>query len=75
MGHHLPLHVHRASCSCLPAPGVCVLRVCVCALQTYETGLFRTQLEDGIMGLSNQELTIVPKLKVRVYVFVCVCGE
>lgn len=33
--------------------------------QTYETGLFRTQLENGIMGLSNQDLTLVPKLKVR----------
>lgn len=33
--------------------------------QTYETGLFRTQLENGIMGLSFQELTLVPKLKVR----------
>jgi hypothetical protein len=33
--------------------------------QTFETGLFRTQLENGIMGLSNQELTLVPKLKVR----------
>lgn len=32
--------------------------------QTYETGLFRTQLENGIMGLSFQDLTIVPKLKV-----------
>lgn len=31
--------------------------------QTYETGLFRTQLENGIMGLSFQDLTIVPKLK------------
>jgi hypothetical protein len=26
--------------------------------QTYETGLFRTQLEEGIMGLSNQAETI-----------------
>lgn len=33
--------------------------------QSYETGLFRTQLENGIMGLSNQDLTLVPKLKVR----------
>lgn len=31
--------------------------------QTYETGLFRTQLENGIMGLSFQDLTIVPKLR------------
>ena len=38
---------------------------CVCTWQTYETGLFRGQLEDGIMGLSNQDLTIIPKLKVR----------
>jgi len=32
--------------------------------QTFETGLFRTQLENGIMGLSFQELTLVPKLRV-----------
>ncbi|EWM27330.1 Peptidase aspartic [Nannochloropsis gaditana] len=31
--------------------------------QTYETGLFRTQLENGIMGLSFQDLTIVPRLR------------
>lgn len=33
--------------------------------QTYETGLFRTQLENGIMGLANLDNTIVPQLKVR----------
>lgn len=30
--------------------------------QTYETGLFRTQLEEGIMGLSNQAETIPHQL-------------
>jgi hypothetical protein len=40
----------------------------VCVWQTYETGLFRSQLEDGIMGMSNRDLTLVHKLKVCVRV-------
>jgi hypothetical protein len=33
------------------------------ACQTSEAGLFKTQLADGIMGLSNSEDTLMPLLK------------
>ncbi|KAH8055483.1 aspartic-type endopeptidase [Aureococcus anophagefferens] len=51
--------LRRLGCSDCVAAARCVTKTC----QTYETGLFRTQKADGIMGMSMHAQTLVPTMR------------